>query len=47
MWRCGALLPSSELKEKPKKQGMHHIIDGAEDALDFTILRRGVWTRHP
>jgi hypothetical protein len=30
-----------------KKQGTHHIIDGAKDALGFTILWRSVWTRHP
>jgi hypothetical protein len=36
MWQCGALLPSSE-----------HIIDGANDAFSFTVLRRNVGTRHP
>jgi hypothetical protein len=30
-----------------KKQGAQHIINGAEDALDFTVLRRNVGTRHP
>jgi hypothetical protein len=29
-----------------KKQGAQHIIDGAEDALGFTILWRSVGTRH-
>jgi hypothetical protein len=26
---------------------MHHTIDGAKDALNFTVLRRSVGTRHP
>jgi hypothetical protein len=26
---------------------MQHIIDGAKDALGFTILWKSVWTRHP
>jgi hypothetical protein len=26
-----------------KKQGTQHTIDGAKDALGFTILRRSVW----
>jgi hypothetical protein len=30
-----------------KQQGADHIIDGAKRALDFTILRRGVWVGHP
>jgi hypothetical protein len=29
-----------------KEQETHHIINGAENALCFTILRRSVWTRH-
>jgi hypothetical protein len=30
-----------------KKQGTQHIIDGAKDALGFTVLRRSVGTRRP
>jgi hypothetical protein len=30
-----------------KKQGTQHIIDSAEDALGFTVLRRSVGIRHP
>jgi hypothetical protein len=30
-----------------KKQGTQHIIDGAKDALDFTIPWRSVGIRHP
>jgi hypothetical protein len=30
-----------------KKQGTQYIIDGAKDALDFTILQRSTVTRHP
>jgi hypothetical protein len=26
---------------------VHHIINGVENALKFSILRRSVWTRHP
>jgi hypothetical protein len=29
-----------------KKQGVEHVINGAENALGFTILWRSVWTRH-
>jgi hypothetical protein len=25
---------------------MHHIVSGTDDALNFTILQRGVGTRH-
>jgi hypothetical protein len=30
-----------------KKQGTHHIIDGANNAFGFTVLWRSVGTRHP
>jgi hypothetical protein len=30
-----------------KKQGAQHIINGAEDALSFTFLRRSVGIRYP
>jgi hypothetical protein len=30
-----------------KEQGTHHIINGMDDALSFTILRGSVRTRHP
>ena len=30
-----------------KQQGASSIIDGTNYALGFTILRRGVWARHP
>jgi hypothetical protein len=30
-----------------KEQGAQHIINGTKDALDFTVLWRSVWTRHP
>jgi hypothetical protein len=30
-----------------KQQRAVHFNDGAKSTLDFTILRRGVWARHP
>jgi hypothetical protein len=30
-----------------KQQGVDHVIDGVKSALGFTILWRGIWTRHP
>jgi hypothetical protein len=30
-----------------KQQGADHIIDGAKSALDFTVIRKGVWGGHP
>jgi hypothetical protein len=30
-----------------KEQGAYHIINGAKNALGFTILRWSVWTSHP
>jgi hypothetical protein len=39
--------PVASRNRRLKKQGTHHIIDGANDALGFTVLRRGVWTKHP
>jgi hypothetical protein len=29
-----------------KEQGAHHIINGAKNTLDFTILQRSEWIRH-
>jgi hypothetical protein len=47
---CGGVkpfYPVASQNRRLKKQGMQHIIDGAEDALVFTILWRSVGTRHP
>jgi hypothetical protein len=30
-----------------KEQGAQHIINGANDVLDFIVLRRSVWIKHP
>jgi hypothetical protein len=38
--------PVANQNRSLKRQRMHHIIDDADDALDFTIMRRSVWTRH-
>jgi hypothetical protein len=39
--------PVASQNRSLKKQGMHHFIDGAKDALNFTVPQRNVWTRHP
>jgi hypothetical protein len=39
--------PVASWNRSLKQQGMKHIIDGAKDALSFTILWRSVETRHP
>jgi hypothetical protein len=39
--------PVASRNRSLKIQGTHHIIDGAKDALSFTILRRSVWIGHP
>jgi hypothetical protein len=39
--------PVASQNRSLKKQGMQHIIDGAKDALGFTVLRRSVGIRHP
>jgi hypothetical protein len=47
---CGGVepfYPVASQNRSLKKQETQHIIDGAEDALDFTILWRSVGTRHP
>jgi hypothetical protein len=47
---CGGVEPFyqvASLNRSLKKQGAQHIINGAEDPLGFTILRRSVGTRHP
>jgi hypothetical protein len=46
---CGGLepfYPRVSRNRSLKKQGTHHIIDDAKDALAFTVLRRTVGTRH-
>jgi hypothetical protein len=47
---CGGVKPFYPVVSRNrslKKQGAQHIIDGAEDALDFTIPWRSVRIRHP
>jgi hypothetical protein len=47
---CGGVKPfylGASQNRSLKKQGMQHIINGAKDALGFTILQKSVWTRHP
>jgi hypothetical protein len=39
--------PVASQNRRLKKQGTHHIIDGAKDTLGFTVLQRSVGTRHP
>jgi hypothetical protein len=46
---CGGVEPFYPLvswNRSLKKQGAQHIINGADDALDFTIRRRSVGTRY-
>jgi hypothetical protein len=38
--------PVASQNRSLKEQGAQHIINGAKDALDFTVLWRSVWTRH-
>jgi hypothetical protein len=47
---CGGVepfYPVGSRNRSLKKQGTQHIINGVKDALDFTVLRRSIWTRHP
>jgi hypothetical protein len=47
---CGGVepfYPVASRNRSLKEQGTQHIIDGANDAFGFTILRRSVGTRHP
>jgi hypothetical protein len=47
---CGGVepfYPVASRNRSLKKQGTQHIIDGANDAFSFTVLRRSVGTRHP
>jgi hypothetical protein len=47
---CGGVEPFYPVASRHrslKKLGTQHIIDGAEDALSFTVMRRCIWTRHP
>jgi hypothetical protein len=47
---CGGVepfYPVASRNRSLKKQGTQHIIDGAKDALGFTVLWRSVGTRHP
>jgi hypothetical protein len=49
-YMCGSVEPFylvASWNKSLKKQGTRHIINGAEDALGFTILRRSVGTKHP
>jgi hypothetical protein len=39
--------PVASRNRSLKKQGTQHVIDGVKDALDFTVLWRGVCIRHP
>jgi hypothetical protein len=39
--------PVASQNRSLKVQGVHHIINGAKNALGFTVLRRSVWIRHP
>ena len=47
---CGGVepfYPVASQNRSLKKQGTQHIIDGANDAFGFIVLRRSVGTRHP
>jgi hypothetical protein len=47
---CGSVepfYPVASRNRSLKKQGTRHIIDGVNDAFNFTVLRRSVGTRHP
>jgi hypothetical protein len=47
---CGGVepfYPVASRNRSLKKQGTRHIIDGANDAFDFTVLWRSVGTRYP
>jgi hypothetical protein len=47
---CGGVepfYPVASRNRSLKKQGTQHIIDGANNAFGFTILRRSIGTRHP
>jgi hypothetical protein len=47
---CGGVKPFYTIVSQNrslKKQGAHHIINGAENVLGFTILWRSVWATHP
>jgi hypothetical protein len=47
---CGAVEPFYQVASQNrslKERGAQHIINGAKDALGFTIMWRSVWTRHP
>jgi hypothetical protein len=39
--------PVASWNRSLKRQGVQHIINGADDALNFTVLWRSVGTRHP
>jgi hypothetical protein len=46
---CGVVEPFYPIASRNrslKEKGAHHIVNGVKNALDFTILRRSVWTRH-
>jgi hypothetical protein len=46
---CGSVEPFylvASRNRSLRKQEMQHIIDGVKNALSFTVLRRGVATRH-
>jgi hypothetical protein len=47
---CGGVesfYPVASWKRSLKKQETQHIVDGANDTLDFIVLRRSVRIRHP
>jgi hypothetical protein len=47
---CGSVepfYPVARRNRSLKEQGAQHIVNGVKDALDFTILRGSVLTRHP
>jgi hypothetical protein len=47
---CGGVepfYPVASWNRRLKEQGTQHIIDGAKDAFNFTVLQRSIGTRHP
>jgi hypothetical protein len=39
--------PVASCNRSLKKQGVNHVINGVENALNVTILWRSVWETHP
>jgi hypothetical protein len=49
-WICGSVEPFylvARQNRSLKRQGVEHVINGVENVLGFTVLRRSVWAGHP